>query len=54
LLLGRKDVAADSVDREGRTPLSYAAELGHEAIVKMLLECIRNVGVDYITLHSTT
>jgi hypothetical protein len=38
VLLGQKDVDADSKDGCGRTPLSYAAENGHEEIVKLLLE----------------
>jgi hypothetical protein len=32
------DVAADSKDEDGRTPLSWAAERGHEAVVKLLVE----------------
>jgi len=38
LLLGRTDVAADSTDDFGRTPLYYAAERGYEAVVRLLLE----------------
>ena len=43
LLLSRDDVAADSRDNEGRTPLSWAAEFswaaeaGKEAVVRLLL-----------------
>ncbi|RBQ74161.1 hypothetical protein FVER14953_08346 [Fusarium verticillioides] len=33
-----RGAAVDIVDRTGRTPLSYAAEQGHEAIMIMLLE----------------
>jgi ankyrin repeat protein len=36
LLVAREDVAADSKDKLGRTPLSGAAEGGHEAVVKLL------------------
>lgn len=35
----------DAEDDWGRTPLSYAAERGHEAIVKLLL-ATRQVNVD--------
>jgi len=38
LLLEREGVDADSKDRDGRTPLSWAARNGHEAVVKLLLE----------------
>lgn len=37
LLLNRDDVATDSRDKYGWTPLSWAAEEGHETIVKLLL-----------------
>jgi ankyrin repeat protein len=30
------DVAADSKDKDGRTPLSLAAAMGHEAVAKLL------------------
>jgi ankyrin repeat protein len=37
--MGRNiDVAADSKDEDGRTPLSWAARGGHEAVVKLLVE----------------
>jgi ankyrin repeat protein len=35
--MGRDDVEADSKDNDGRTPLSHAAESGHEAVVKLLM-----------------
>jgi ankyrin repeat protein len=38
LLVARDDVEADSKDRDGRTPLSYAAASGHEAVVRLLHE----------------
>ena len=38
LLLEREGVDADSKDSNGRTPLSWAAENGREAVVKLLLE----------------
>lgn len=38
LLLARDDVAADSKDHEGRTPLSWAAMREHEAVVQLLVE----------------
>ena len=38
-LLLEKGADVDSADkREGRTPLSWAAVRGHEAVVKLLLE----------------
>ncbi|RYO89395.1 hypothetical protein DL763_005663 [Monosporascus cannonballus] len=37
LLLTRSDVESDQQDRDGRTPLSWAAEMGHEAAVRLLL-----------------
>ena len=37
MLLSRRDVTADALDRYKRTPLSYAAQSGYEAIVKLLL-----------------
>jgi ankyrin repeat protein len=38
LLVDRDDVEADSKDsRYGRTPLSWAARYGHEAVVKLLV-----------------
>jgi ankyrin repeat protein len=37
LLLVNKGVEADSKDSRGRTPLSWAAEKGHEAVVWLLL-----------------
>jgi ankyrin repeat protein len=36
LLVERDDVEADSKDEYGRTPLSWAAVGGHEAVVKLL------------------
>jgi ankyrin repeat protein len=36
LLVERADVEADSRDRDGRTPLSWAAGNGYEAIVNLL------------------
>lgn len=38
LLLERGDITPDTVDKEGRTPLSWAAETGREGITNMLLE----------------
>ena len=37
ILLRREDVAPDSADKSGRTPLSWAAANGYEDIVKILL-----------------
>jgi ankyrin repeat protein len=36
LLVERDDVEADSKDQYGLTPLLWAAESGHEAVVKLL------------------
>ena len=38
LLLERGDITPDTADKEGRTPLSWAAETGREGITNMLLE----------------
>ena len=38
ILLEREDVAPDTADEDGRTPLSWAAGNGHGYILKMLLE----------------
>ena len=38
LLVGRDDVEVDFKDTGGRTPLSYAAGSGHEAVVKLLVD----------------
>ena len=37
-LLLEKGAELESKDKDGRTPLSRAAENGHEAVVKLLLE----------------
>lgn len=36
LLVARDDVKADSKDNDGQTPLSWAVQRGHEAVVKLL------------------
>ena len=38
LLLDTGTVDADSKDKNDRSPLSWAAENGHEAVVKLLLD----------------
>jgi len=38
LLFGRRYINPDCSSKSGRTPLSWAAEKGHEGIVKLLLE----------------
>jgi ankyrin repeat protein len=38
LLLDTGKVDVDSKDSDGRTPVSWAAEHGHEAVVKLLLD----------------
>jgi ankyrin repeat protein len=38
LLLERDDVALDSKDDYGQTPLSWAAIRGHEAVVELLIK----------------
>ncbi|CUS06883.1 unnamed protein product, partial [Tuber aestivum] len=38
LLLDQSGINAESLDRDGRTPLSYAAEWGRVEIGKMFLE----------------
>jgi len=38
LLLDEYNVEADSRDKDGRSPLSYAAECGHDAIVRLLVD----------------
>ena len=37
-LLLEKGAELETKDNDGRTPLSWAAEKGHEAVVKLLLE----------------
>ena len=41
LLLATGKVEVTSRDSSGRTPISYAAEKGHEAVFKLLLEMER-------------
>jgi ankyrin repeat protein len=36
LLLAKDGVDPDSKSKSGRTPLSWAAEKGHEAVVRLL------------------
>lgn len=38
LLVKRNDIDVDSIDDNGRTPLSWAAANGHEKIVRLLSE----------------
>jgi ankyrin repeat protein len=38
LLVERDDVDADSKDKDGRTPLSYAVEGRYEAVVQLLVD----------------
>ena len=38
LLLGRDDIDVNSRSNSGRTPLSWAAERGREAVVRLLLD----------------
>lgn len=38
LASGKDDAEIDSKDKDGRTPLSWAAEKGHEAVVRLLLD----------------
>ena len=38
LLVERDNVEADSKDRDDQTPLSLAAERGHEAVVRLLVD----------------
>ena len=38
LLLAMRQVDTDSKDENSRTPLSYAAESGHEAVVRLMLD----------------
>ncbi|KAH0562324.1 hypothetical protein GP486_002978 [Trichoglossum hirsutum] len=53
LLLERQHVYADSSDWYGRTPLSWAAESGHEAVVRLLAEH-KNVNADSKDLTGLT
>ena len=43
-MLPAKAADIDSKDSHGRTPLSWAARNGHEAVVKLLLEKATDVG----------
>lgn len=38
LLVERDDVYADFIDNDGQTPLYYAVQNRHEAVVKLLVE----------------
>jgi hypothetical protein len=53
LLLGRGDVAADAKDRNGRTPLSWAAEYGSRLTVGLLVER-KNVWADSLDNNGKT
>lgn len=37
LLLGHQDIDFNTPDNDGRRPISWAAQHGHEAVVKLLL-----------------
>ena len=52
LLLLEQGVDADSKDSQGRTPLSYAAERGHEDAVKLLPA--RDLDVESVDKFCTT
>jgi ankyrin repeat protein len=43
VLLATEGVNPDSKDKDGRTPLSWAAEKGHKVSVKILLSKIDSV-----------
>jgi len=53
MLLEWEDVAPDSVDYDGRTPLSWAAESDDEAIVRILLER-EDVALDTVDYNGRT
>jgi ankyrin repeat protein len=50
MLLDTGQVDADSQDKHGRTPLSFASDHGHDAIAKLLLVC-NNVDVE-LKIHT--
>lgn len=45
ILLDTREIDVDSKDVSGRTPLSYAACYGRQAVIKILLDT-REIGVD--------
>lgn len=45
ILLDTREIDVDSKDVSGRTPLSFAACYGRQAVIKILLDT-REVGVD--------
>jgi ankyrin repeat protein len=51
-LLLERNAVVDSLDISGRTPLSLAAENGHDLVVKLLLE--RNAVVDSLDKSGRT
>ncbi len=46
LLVGRKDIIADSKDRYGATPFYWACEGGHIEVVELLLQVGKSKGID--------